>query len=158
MESIQRTIDVNVPVSEAYNQWTQFEDFPHFMEGVKAVKQLDDKHLHWEAVIAGKEKQWDAEIFEQQPDERISWRSIDGAPNRGTVTFERLDASHTKVALNLSYEPEGIIEKAGDTLGLVAARVQGDLNRFKEFIEQKGVSAGWRGEIHQGAVHTEARF
>src|SRR5215203_4957436 len=104
MENIEKSIEVNCPVRTVYDQWTQFEEFPQFMEGVKSVRQLDDKRLHWEAEIAGKRKEWDAEIFEQQPDQRISWRSMSGAHNRGTVSFQRVDEDHTKVALNLSYE------------------------------------------------------
>jgi uncharacterized membrane protein len=154
METITKSIEVEVPVREAYNQWTQFEDFPQFMEGVKSVKQLDDKRLHWQAEIGGKKKEWDAEIFEQQPDERISWRALSGAHNSGTVSFHPLNATRTQVDLHLSYEPEGLIEKVGDTLGLVSSRVEGDLRRFKEFIERKGASSGWRGEIHGDKVAT----
>jgi len=158
METIEKNIEVNVPVREVYNQWTQFEDFPRFMEGVKSVRQLDDKRVHWEAEIGGKKKEWDAEIFEQQPDQRISWRSINGAQNRGTVSFQPLDETRTKVALNLTYEPEGLVERVGGTLGVVAARVEGDLKRFKKFIEEKGASAGWRGEIHGKQVQTTTEF
>ena len=155
METIEKSIEIDCNIRAVYDQWTQFEDFPHFMEGVKTVKQLDDKRLHWEVEIGGKTKAWDAEIFEQQPDERIAWRSITGAPNSGRVDFQPLDGERTRIALRISYEPEGVLEKIGGALGVVNARVEGDLKRFKEFIEQKGASAGWRGEIHGKRVLTE---
>ena len=149
MEIITKTIDVKAPVSTVYNQWTQFEEFPRFMEGVEQVTQLDHKRLHWKAKIAGKEKEWDAEIFEQTPDQRIAWRSIEGAKNSGEVSFQALDANSTRITLRLSYLPEGALEKAGDAVGIVSSRVEGDLKRFKEFIEARGAETGqWRGEIH----------
>ena len=145
MSRIEKSIDVNVPVHTAYNQWTQFESFPQFMEGVEDVQQLDDKRLHWRAQIGGKQKEWDAEIVEQQPDRRVAWRSLDGAPNDGVVTFEPIDADRTRVTLALDYEPEGFLENVGDALGFVSGRVQGDLKRFKEFIESRGAETGaWR--------------
>jgi len=151
MSRIEKSIDVNVPVHTAYNQWTQFESFPQFMEGVEEVQQLDNKRLHWRAQIGGKEKEWDAEIVEQEPDQRVAWRSLSGAPNDGVVTFEPIDADTTRVTLALDYEPEGFLENVGSALGLVSGRVQGDLNRFKEFIESRGAETGaWRGEIHGG--------
>jgi uncharacterized membrane protein len=150
MATIEKSIVVDVPVRTAYNQWTQFEEFPHFMEGVQAVKQLDDKRLHWRANIGGKEKEWDAEITEQIPDSRIAWRSINGAPNAGVVTFHRLSDSQTKVMLQIDYAPEGLVENVGDAMGVVEQRVQGDLKRFKEFIESRGRETGaWRGTIEQ---------
>ena len=150
MATVEKSIEVNVPLSTAYNQWTQFEEFPRFMEGVLEVRQLDDKRLHWKAEIAGKEKEWDAEITEQIPDERIAWRSRDGAWNAGVVTFHRLGDSRTRIMLQLEYAPEGVIEKAADAIGVVSHRVEGDLLRFKEFIEQRGrETGGWRGEIPQ---------
>ena len=148
MKTIKNSITVDVPVNQAYNQWTQFEQFPVFMEGVKEVKQLDDKRLHWKAEIAGKTKEWDAEIFEQIPDQRIAWRSIGGAKNSGMVNFTPLGAGQTKVDLHLAYEPEGITEIFGDAFGLLSARVSGDLKRFKDFIEKRPASGAWRGEIH----------
>ena len=148
MKTIEDSITVDVPVSRAYNQWTQFEEFHIFMEGVKEVKQLDDKRLHWKAEIAGKTKEWDAEIFEQIPDKRIAWRSTGGAKNSGTVAFASLGAEQTKLTLHLEYDPEGVAENVGDALGVVSARVAGDLNRFKEFIEKRPASSGWSGEIH----------
>jgi uncharacterized membrane protein len=153
MASVVDSIDVKVPVSTAYNQWTQFEEFPRFMEGVDSVRQLDDKRLHWRATIAGKSKEWHAEITEQRPDERIAWTSRGGAHNAGVVTFHRLSDSRTKVMLQLDYDPEGIVETVGDAAGVVSMRVKGDLQRFKEFIESRGRETGaWRGEIDQEKV------
>ena len=148
MSLIEKSIEINVPVKAAYNQWTQFEEFPKFMEGVKQVKQIDDTHLHWKADIGGKEKEWNAEITEQIPDERIAWRSRDGAMNAGVVTFHRLSDSKSKVMLQMEYDPEGIVEKAGDAVGVVSQRVVGDLERFKRFIESRGQETGsWRGTV-----------
>ena len=148
MSLIERSIEINVPVRTAYNQWTQFEEFPKFMEGVKHVKQLDDKHLHWKAEIGGKEKEWDAEITEQIPDERIAWRSRDGAQNAGVVTFHRLSDSTSKVMLQMEYDPDGVLEHVGDATGVVSQRVRGDLERFKHYIETRGGETGaWRGTV-----------
>ncbi|MDQ4065867.1 MAG: SRPBCC family protein [Actinomycetota bacterium] len=153
MSQIEQSVEVNVPVRTAYNQWTQFEDFPQFMEGVKEVKQLDDVTLHWRAEIAGQEREWDAKISEQTPDQRIAWHDIGGATNAGVVTFHRIDDNTTKVMLQLEFEPEGVVETAGDALGVVRARVKGDLERFKEFIESRGQETGaWRGEVEQEKV------
>jgi uncharacterized membrane protein len=148
MGNIERSIDVDVPVRTAYNQWTQFESFPKFMDGVKEVQQLDDKRLHWRATIAGKEEEWDAVITEQAPDMRVAWTSTSGAPNAGVVTFHRLEENKTRVMLQLDYEPQGVVEAVGDKLGIVERRVKGDLERFKEFIENRGSETGaWRGTI-----------
>ena len=148
MSVIEKSIEINVPVRTAYNQWTQFEEFPKFMEGVKHVKQLDDKHLHWKAEIAGKEKEWDAEITEQIPDTRIAWRSRDGAQNAGVVTFHRLSDSTSKVMLQMEYDPDGVLENVGDVTGMVSQRVVGDLERFKRYIESRGQETGaWRGTV-----------
>ena len=153
MSFVTKTIDVDVPVNTAYNQWTQFEEFPRFMEGVEEVRQLDDKRLHWRAKIAGKAEEWDAEITHQEPDQRIAWRSTSGAKNDGTVTFRPIDANHSTVSLELEYEPEGIVETVGDKVGFVSRRVEGDLQRFKEFIESRPQETGaWRGEIHGAQV------
>jgi uncharacterized membrane protein len=142
------SIDINVPVRTAYNQWTQFEDFPQFMDGVKAVHQLDDRHLHWKAEIAGKEKEWDAEITEQTPDQRIAWRSQAGAIVSGVVSFHRLADAKSKVLLQLAYDPEGIIEHLGDAFGMVSSHVKRDLERFKTFIEKRSRETGaWRGVV-----------
>lgn len=150
MSSIEQSIEVNVPVKTAYNQWTQFEDFPHFMEGVEKVIQQDDKRLHWVAEIAGKTREWDAEITEQIPDERVAWRNTTGATNAGVVTFHYIDDNKSKIMLQLEFEPEGLVEKAGDALGFVRTRTKGDLERFKAFIESRGSETGaWRGEIEQ---------
>jgi uncharacterized membrane protein len=134
-----------------YNQWTQFEEFPAFMEGVKRVDQQGDARLHWVAEIAGQEREWDAQIVEQIPDTPIAWASIDGANNGGVVTFHRLDDNMTRIMLQLEYEPESAVEKVGDALGMVERRVTGDLERFRGFIEAEGVESGaWRGEIRDG--------
>ena len=153
MANVEKSIDVKVPVSVAYNQWTQFEDFPHFMEGVKSVKQMNDTRLHWVAEIAGKEEEWDAEITEQTPDQRVAWTNTSGARNAGVVTFHHIDDDTTRVMLQLDYEPQGIVENVGDKLGFVGRRVEGDLNRFKEFIESRGRETGaWRGTVEQHKV------
>jgi uncharacterized membrane protein len=149
VSNIEQSIDVNVPVSTAYNQWTQFEEFPRFMEGVREVRQLDDKRLRWCAEIAGKEKTWEAEITEQIPDARIAWCSREGAKNAGVVTFHKIDPDTTRVMLQMDYDPEGVVENVGDAIGVASARVRGDLQRFKEFIEQRGRETGaWRGSIN----------
>jgi uncharacterized membrane protein len=146
-------IEVDSPVRVAYNQWTQFESFPQFMEGVERVVQLDDKTLEWTANIAGKTKHWRAEILEQRPDELISWRSLEGAQNDGLVRFEPQGTDRTKVILQLDVEPEGLVEKAGDALGVVERRVRADLERFKDFIQSRGQPTGaWRGEVDDGQV------
>jgi uncharacterized membrane protein len=150
MGRYEHSVDVAVPVRTAYNQWTQFEEFPRFMEGVEELQQLDDTHLLWVAGIGGQRREWKAEITEQRPDERIAWRSLDGATHAGVVTFHRLGDAQTRVMLQMEYEPEGMVEKAGDTAGIVKSRVKGDLERFKEFIESRGhETGGWRGEVHQ---------
>jgi uncharacterized membrane protein len=153
MSKIEKSIDVNVPLSTAYNQWTQFEEFPRFMEGIEEVRQLDDKRLHWRTNIGGKREEWDAEIVEQVPDRRVAWRSTSGAPNSGVVTFESLGAAATRVNLQLEYTPQNAVESAGDAMSVLARRVEGDLQRFKEYIESRGAETGaWRGEIHGGQV------
>jgi uncharacterized membrane protein len=139
---------VEVPVSTAYTLWTHFVDFPEFLEGVAGVDQLDDKRLHWVTKIAGVEREFDAEITEQHPDERIAWRTLDGPDQAGVVTFHKLDPGKTRVMLQLDFDPEGFVEHAGDKLGLVKGRVKGDLERFKTFIEKRSVESGaWRGDI-----------
>ncbi len=148
MSTVEQSIDVNVPVSTAYNQWTQFEEFPRFMEGVESVAQLNDTHLHWVADIGGVRREWDAEITEQHPDERVAWRATEGAANAGVVTFHRLDEGRTRVMLQLEFDPDGIVEATGDKLGLVRRRAAGDLERFKSFIETRGLETGaWRGDV-----------
>ena len=148
MSSVEQSVEVDVPVRTAYDQWTQFEQFPQFMEGVESVRQLDDTHLRWKAEIAGATREWDAEITEQRPDERVAWRSTSGTTNAGVVTFHRLDEARTKIMLQLYMEPEGIVEAAGDKLGFVKRRAAGDLERFKGFIEARGTESGaWRGSV-----------
>jgi uncharacterized membrane protein len=148
MASVESTIDVQVPVTTAYNQWTQFESFPSFMEGVEEVRQTDDRHLHWVAEIGGEREEWEAEITDQQPDERVAWRAISGSPNSGAVTFAPIDADTTRVTVRFDWEPEGLKEKAGAMIGLDERRVEGDLERFRDLIERRGVETGaWRGEV-----------
>jgi uncharacterized membrane protein len=148
MSTIERSIEVEVPVRTAYNQWTQFEEFPRFMEGVESVRQSDDRHLHWVAEIGGVRREWDAEITEQHPDERVAWRATGGTQNAGVVTFHRLGADRTKIMLQLEVDPEGFVEQAGDRLGFVSRRAASDLERFKEYIEDRGRETGaWRGDI-----------
>jgi uncharacterized membrane protein len=148
METIEKSIEVHAPLQQVYNQWTQFEEFPKFMEGVQEVRQLNDRRLFWRAEIWGKTEEWEAEIYEQVPDQRIAWRSVVGAPNTGAVSFAAVDPNTTTVTLSLSYEPLGAVEKIGDALGIVSARVDGDLKRFRDFIEERGRATGaWRGEI-----------
>ena len=150
MSTIEQSIDVNVPVRTAYNQWTQFEEFPRFMEGVEAVRQLDQQRLHWRANIGGKVEEWEALITEQHPDERIAWKNTTGAPNAGVVTFHRLSDAKTRVMLQMEYDPQGVVENLGDMLGVVSRRVANDLERFKEFIEARGRETGaWRGEVER---------
>ena len=152
MERLHKTFEVDAPLRAAYNQWTQFEEFPHFMEGVKEVRQLDDTHVHWRASVAGKEKEWEAEITEQVPDRLIAWRSTSGAPNAGRVSFEAAGAERTKIDLQLEYEPETAIEKAGDAMGLVSRKVDQTVEDFKRYLERRGrETGGWRGEVHGGA-------
>ena len=153
MASVMQSIDVQVPVRTAYDQWTQFESFPQFMEGVKEVRQLDDTHLHWVAEINGQTEEWDAEITEQTPDQRVAWKSTTGAPNAGVVTFHRLDAHETKVTLQMEWQPQGMMEGVGSALGFDDRQIKGDLERFKTFIEARGEATGaWRGSVEQDAT------
>ncbi|MGH8718080.1 MAG: SRPBCC family protein, partial [Burkholderiales bacterium] len=146
MKTVQKSIEVKCPVRSVYNQWTQFEDFPRFMDGVREVKQIDDTHLRWRAEIGGKEELWEAEITEQIPDKRIAWRSTSGAKNAGTVTFRGVSDKKTEVTVKFDYEPEGAVEKVGSAVGVVSRRVKSDLKRFKAFIEALGSETGeWRG-------------
>jgi uncharacterized membrane protein len=148
MATIEKSVEVAVPLTTAYNQWTQFEEFPAFMEGVESVRQVDDTHLHWVASVAGRSHEWDAEITEQKPDEKIAWRNTDGKENAGVVTFHRVAEATTRVMVQLDYEPDGILEKLGDAVGTPDRRVQGDLERFKDLVESRGAaSGGWRGEV-----------
>ncbi|GAA3666487.1 SRPBCC family protein [Nocardioides ginsengisoli] len=149
MSTIEKTVTVDVPVRTAYDQWTQFESFPRFMEGVEEVRQLDDKRLHWRAEIAGVRREWDAEIVDQTPDERITWRALDGTKNAGTVSFAPVESGRsTRVTLRMELEPEGAVEKIGDALKIIDRRTAGDLDRFKDFIEARGAqTGGWRGDV-----------
>lgn len=152
MERIEKSIEVRCPVRAVYNQWTQFEEFPKFMTGVKQVRQLDDTHQHWHAEIWGKDKEWDSEIVEQVPDQRIAWRSTTPeTPNAGMVRFEPLGPDRTRVNLTMEYEPKGAVENIGDALGVMSGRVETTVKQFKEFIESRGAESGaWRGEVHGG--------
>jgi uncharacterized membrane protein len=146
--TVEESVEVAVPLRTAYDQWTQFEDFPKFMATVEEVKQLDDTHLHWRAQVAGKPKEWDAEITEQTPDRRIAWRSTSGVTNAGVVTFHRVGDNRTRVMLQMDYEPETMMERLGDAVGGVKLTAKGNLKRFKDLVEQRGVESGaWRGTV-----------
>lgn len=147
-QTIERSIDVGVPVTTAYNQWTQFEEFPTFMEGVREVRQLDDTHLHWIVEVAGRTKEWDAEITQQRPDQIVAWRSTRGTPEAGEVKFDKLGPSTTRITVRMEHEPENVLEKAGSMLGIDDRRLNEDLHRFKDMIEHRGTeTGGWRGEV-----------
>ena len=153
MSTIEQSIDVNVPVRTAYNQWTQFEEFPRFMEGVESVKQLDDTRLHWATEIAGQKREFEAEITEQTPDQRVAWKDTAGKTNAGVVTFHRIDDKQTRVTVQMDWEPEGAVEKIGAKLGFDDKRIKGDLARFKKFIEARGEETGaYRGEVEQSST------
>jgi uncharacterized membrane protein len=148
MGGVTESVDVAVPVRTAYNQWTQFEEFPRFMEGVTTVRQISATVTHWETEIGGVKRQFDAQITEQLPDERVAWTSTEGVKQAGVVTFHRLDETHSRVTAQMEFEPEGVAEQAADKLGMLSRRVKGDLKRFKEFIEQRrGETGAWRGEV-----------
>ncbi len=151
MAQVTESIDVNVPVHTAYNQWTQFESFPQFMDGVQQVTQISDTRLHWKADVAGRTKEWDAEITEQTPDQRIAWTSTSGARNAGVVTFQPLDSDSCRVQLQMDVEPDGPVESAGTSLGFLQRTVKDDLEKFKQFIESRGQATGaWRGQVQGG--------
>ena len=153
MASVREEIEVDVPVQTAYNQGTQFEEFPRFMEGVESVQQLDDTHLRWVAEIGGKRHEWEAEITSQEPDRHVAWRATDGKDNAGSVRFEPIGSDRTRVAVEMTYEPEGMVEKLGSAVGVDDRRVKNDLERFKDLIESRGSESGaWRGEVKQGDV------
>jgi uncharacterized membrane protein len=152
MAELEKSIDVAAPLREVYNQWTQFEEFPRFMDGVLEVRQIDDKRLHWRAVVGGQEEEWHAEIVDQTPDRRIAWRNLRGAANAGAVLFDSVPGG-TRVTLKLVYDPHGPYERLGDLLGFLDRRVQGDLERFKQLMEDHQRATGaWRGEIHGDLV------
>jgi uncharacterized membrane protein len=151
MPRIEESIEVDVPVRTAYNQWTQFEEFPRFMDGVERVDQKDTTHLHWVANVGGRRKEWDAEITEQKPDRKVAWHSTSGAQNGGEVTFEPIDENRTRVTVRMDVDPDGIVENVGGALGIPQRQVKEDLERFKRFIESRGTETGaWRGEVRGG--------
>jgi uncharacterized membrane protein len=147
MNTIEQSIDVEAPIAAVYDRWTQFETFPQFMEGIEEIRQLDDRRLHWTAEIGGTRHEWDAEITEQKPEERVAWRNLDGKENAGVVTFHKIADDRTRVMLQMDWAPEGVKEKLGSALGFDDRRVQGDLARFKGLVEANGGSDSWRGEI-----------
>jgi uncharacterized membrane protein len=148
MASVTKSIDVHVPISTVYNQWTQFETFPEFMGGVDQITQLDDRRLHWKVTVGGQTREFDAEVTEQNPEERVAWKSIDGETHAGVVTFHKLADDETRVTVQLDWQPEGIVEKAGAAVGVDDHQVSSDLDRFKSFIEKRGSETGaWRGEV-----------
>jgi uncharacterized membrane protein len=150
MATVNESIEVDVPVSTAYNQWTQFEEFPQFMDGVESVRQLDDTHVHWVAEFGGKRHEWDAEITRQEPDRVVAWRSLDGKYTSGEVRFEPLGDDRTRIDVEMTWDPEGVTEELGSALGVDSRRVKSDLERFKELLERRGAESGaWRGEVHQ---------
>jgi len=152
MATIEKSIDVDVPVSVAYDQWTQFEEFPRFMEGVVAVRQLDDSHLRWVAEVGGERREWDAEIVQQEPDRVIAWRSVGGLPNSGRVEFQPRDGG-TRVTVEMEYETQGMKESAGAFFGFDEGQVEEDLERFRDLVENRGTPTGaWRGTIESGEV------
>jgi uncharacterized membrane protein len=151
MSEVRESIEVDVPVSTGYNQWTQFEEFPKFMQGVESVTQLDDTRLRWVAEVGGKQHEWEAEIVEQVPDQRIAWRSVDGKGISGEVSFEPLGPDRTRTDVQFEWETEGLVESLGSAVGVDSRRVKGDLERFKELIEARGTETGaWRGEVRAG--------
>ena len=159
MTTIEKSVDVQAPVRTAYNQWTQFESFPNFMEGVDRIEQTTPTRTHWQTTIGGVTREFDAEITEQHPDERVAWRSVSGPEHAGVVTFHRLDDRATRVHLQMEYAPESLTEKAGAALGMVGSRIQGDLGRFKEFIEHRGAeTGGWRGDVSRTPQQGESRM
>ncbi len=148
MPTIDETIDIDVPISTAYNQWTQFEEFPKFMGGVDEIRQVDDTLTHWKTSIGGVDREFDAKIIDQEPDRQIGWRSIDGTTHEGHVRFESLGATSTRVSVQTRWEPESLVEKAGAAVGADDHQVKADLKRFKEFIESRGAeTGGWRGDV-----------
>ncbi|MDX6621831.1 MAG: hypothetical protein QOK36_4217 [Gaiellales bacterium] len=153
MSTVEESIDIHVPVRAAYDQWTQFESFPEFMEGVEEVRQLDDTHLHWRAKVGGHEVEWDAVITEQVPDQRVAWKATDGKANAGVVTFEGIDDGTTRVRVRMEHESEGVVEKVGSALGADSREVKNSLERFKELLERRHSATGaWRGEVEGGQV------
>jgi uncharacterized membrane protein len=158
MKTISKNIEIDLPVTTVYNQWTQFEEFPKFMEGVNKVVQTDDKHLHWETEIGLAEREFDAEITEQTPDQVIAWRALGDTKHVGRVTFEPLSSTKTRVNVEMAHAPSNFVEKAADVLGIVGTRIQGDLKRFKSMIEERGTETGaWRGDVDQSGKTTDLK-
>ena len=152
MASVIKTVDVEAPISAVYNQWTQFESFPKFMGGVDSITQTDDRHTHWVTSIGGVTREFDTEITEQHPEERVAWKSTDGTTHAGVITFHRISDTTTKVTAQIDWQPEGVVEKAGSVLGVDDRQVQSDLDRFKDFIEARGRETGaWRGDVPAGS-------
>lgn len=148
MTSVTESVDVDVDVSTVYNQWTQFESFPEFMNGVESISQVDDTHTHWKTSIGGVDREFDTEITEQHPDERVAWKSTDGTSHAGVVTFHRLGDNQTRVTAQIDWQPEGVVEKVGAAIGVDDRQVESDLRRFKAFIEHRGGETGaWRGDV-----------
>ena len=153
MSTVEQSIDIGVPVSVAYDQWTQFESFPEFMDGVEEVRQIDDTHLHWRANVAGREVEWDAVITEQLPDQRVAWKATDGKANAGVVTFHRLSDESSRIMVQIEHESDGVMEKVGSALGADKREVKNSLERFKELVERRGGATGaWGGEVEAGEV------
>ena len=152
MASVVKSVDVDAPISAVYNQWTQFESFPQFMGGVDEITQTDDTHTHWVTSIGGVTREFDTEVTEQHPEERVAWKSTDGTTHAGVITFHRLSDTSTKVTAQIDWQPEGVVEKAGSVLGFDDRQVQSDLDRFKVFIESRGHETGaWRGDVPAGS-------
>jgi uncharacterized membrane protein len=148
MASVTKSIDVKVPITTAYNQWTQFETFPQFMSGVDRIDQVDDRHQHWKVSIGGVDREFDTEVTEQHPEERVAWKSTDGTTHAGVVTFHKLADDQTRVTVQLDWQPDGVVEKAGQLVGLDDRQVSNDLDRFKDFIESQPAETGaWRGDV-----------
>ncbi|OZM71340.1 cyclase [Amycolatopsis antarctica] len=154
MSNITESVDVAVDVPTAYNQWTQFESFPQFMEGVDEIRQTDDKHLHWKVSVGGVSREFDATVTEQNPDERVAWRSDDGPRHAGVITFHRIDDKTSRVTAQMDIDPEGVVENVADKLGILDRRVKGDLKRFKDFIESRGghETGAWRGDVDRSGA------
>ncbi|AEE47730.1 SRPBCC family protein [Cellulomonas fimi] len=148
MATIEQTVEVDVPIRTVYDQWTQFEDFPRFMGGVERITQTDDRHTHWTTSVGGVHREFDAEIVDQHPDDRVSWRSVDGTTHAGVVTFDKLAENRTRVTARIDWQPEGVVEKVGAAVGMDDRQVKADLERFREFIETRGTETGaWRGDL-----------
>jgi uncharacterized membrane protein len=157
METVEKIIEVNSPLSTVYNQWTQFESFPEFMDGVLEVQQLDDKRLHWKATVGGKVKEWDAEIIQQTPDSLIAWRSVSGPTHNGTVSFRTRGPSRTEIMVRVEFQPESMLESLAGTFGVVGRRIEADLEQFKDFIQNRPAETGsWRGRISGARVEQPA--